>query len=84
MIDSRNFKAAVIIGGMDGIFEEYKLFVESHPNAAVLPLSTTGAAAKIVYDLGQFDPIFARNRTYSSLFRRELLPNDREHSTGSK
>lgn len=73
MIGSRSFSAAVIVGGMEGIFEEHDLFVERHPNAAVLPLSTTGAAADIVYRLGKYDPVFARNRTYSSLFRRKLL-----------
>lgn len=73
MIESQNFNAAVIIGGMEGIYEEHKLFTESHPNAAVLPLSTTGAAARIIYQQGQYDPLFARDRTYSSLFRRKLL-----------
>ena len=75
MIDSRSFSAAVIVGGMEGIYEENDLFVERHPNAAVLPLSTTGAAAKIVYDKGGYDPVLARDRTYSSLFRRKLLPS---------
>lgn len=73
MINSRNFSAAVIIGGMEGIYEEHGLFVGRHPKAAVLPLSTTGAAAKIVYEQGEYDPVFARDRTYSSLFRRKLL-----------
>ncbi|MFY3147958.1 hypothetical protein ACOTF6_06745 [Achromobacter xylosoxidans] len=73
MIESRSFSAAVIIGGMEGIYEEHRLFVEHHPNAAVLPISTTGAAAAVVYQQGQYDPVFARDRTYSSLFRRRLL-----------
>ena len=74
MIDSRDFSAAVIIGGMEGIYEEHDLFVARHPNAAVLPLPTTGAAARIVYGQGTYDPVLARDRTYSSLFRRKLLP----------
>lgn len=74
MIESQSFNAAVIIGGMEGIYEEHNLFVEHHPNAAVLPLSTTGAAARVVYQQGEYDSIFARDRTYSSLFRRKLLP----------
>lgn len=73
MITSRKFSAAVIVGGMDGIYEEHKLFVKHHPNAAVLPISTTGAAAQIVYQKGKYDSLFARDRTYSSLFRRKLL-----------
>ncbi|HDZ09168.1 hypothetical protein [Pseudohongiella sp.] len=74
MIESRSFSAAVIIGGMEGIYEEYDLFVECHPDAAILPLSTTGAAAAIIYQKGEYDRVFARDRTYSSLFRRKLLP----------
>lgn len=73
MIESRSFNAAVIIGGMEGIYEEHQLFVERHPNAVVLPLATTGSAARIVYEQGHYDPIFERDRTYSSLFRRKLL-----------
>ncbi|CQJ38340.1 TPA: hypothetical protein U5D43_002140 [Yersinia enterocolitica] len=73
MIESRSFAAAVIIGGMEGIYEEYKLFVECHPNAIVLPLATTGAAARVIYQQGHYDPMFERDRTYSSLFRRKLL-----------
>lgn len=73
MINSRSFSATVIVGGMEGIYEEYDLFVERHPNATVLPLSTTGGAARIVYARGEYDPILARDRTYSSLFRRKLM-----------
>lgn len=74
MIKSQRFNAAVIIGGMEGVYEEHELFIECHPNAVVLPLSTTGAAARIIYERGQYDPLLARDRTYSSLFRRKLLP----------
>ena len=73
MIESRDFRAAVIIGGMEGIYEEHKIFVECHPRALILPLATTGAAAKIVFQQGGYDPIFLRDRTYSSLFRRKIL-----------
>jgi hypothetical protein len=74
MVASRPFRAAVIIGGMEGIYEERDLFVDAHPTATVLPLATTGAAAAIVYSGGGFDPDLARNRTYASLFRRKLFP----------
>ncbi|HET6406247.1 MAG TPA: hypothetical protein VFG14_00060, partial [Chthoniobacteraceae bacterium] len=32
------FESAVFIGGMDGIFEEYKLFKERHPKARIVAL----------------------------------------------
>lgn len=72
MITSRAFAAMVIIGGMEGIFEEVDLFSLHHPQAALLPLASTGAAAAIVYEKGQFDPEFATNLTFSSLFRHKL------------
>jgi hypothetical protein len=72
MIISRQFAAAVIIGGMEGIFEEVELFSLHHPHAAILPLASTGAAAAIVHKQGQFDPELATNLTFSSLFRHKL------------
>jgi SLOG cluster3 family len=74
MIASRQFAAAVVIGGMEGIFEEVELFSLIHPQAAILPLASTGAAAAIVYEQGQFDSEFATNLTYPSLFRQKLPP----------
>lgn len=76
MIKSRAFSAGVFVGGMEGLFEERDLFAELHPGAAILPLSTTGAAAAVLYENGSYDAEFARNRTYSSLFRRRLLSSD--------
>lgn len=45
-----DFSAAVFIGGMDGIETEYKMFTEKHPEALLLPIASTGAATKIIYD----------------------------------
>lgn len=73
MITSRDFKAAVLIGGMEGLFKELDLFVSHHPHAVVLPLATTGAAAAIIHVEGHYDKHLARERTYPSLFRRRLL-----------
>ena len=72
MIISRKFAAAVIIGGMEGIFEEVELFSLHHPNAAILPLASTGAAAAVVHKQGTFDPELATNLTFSNLFRHKL------------
>lgn len=77
MINSRSFDAAVIIGGMEGIYEECYLFLASHPGAVVLPLPTTGAAAAVVYQGGNYDQELARERTYFTLFRRRLIPLER-------
>jgi hypothetical protein len=42
---SEPFEAAVFIGGMHGIFDEYKLFHKFHPTAKVIALSAPGGAA---------------------------------------
>lgn len=39
------FDAAVFIGGMEGIFDEHKIFRELHPKAKVIALSAPGGAA---------------------------------------
>lgn len=72
MITSRSFDAAVIIGGMDGCFEELAMFRDYHPNAPIMPIATTGAAARMIFDQGGYDPVLARSRTYSTIFRRLL------------
>lgn len=74
MIASRRFVAAVVIGGMEGVFEEVELFSQIHPRADILPLASTGAAAAIMYSAGTFDSEFATNLTFSSLFRHKLQP----------
>jgi hypothetical protein len=39
------FDAAVFIGGMEGIFDEHRIFRELHPKAKVMALSAPGGAA---------------------------------------
>ncbi len=50
MLSENEYSAAVFIGGMNGIEDEYKMFMEKHPNALLLPIASTGAATRIVYD----------------------------------
>lgn len=49
MIIENNFCAAIFIGGMEGVEDEYNLFREAHPNVPVFPIASTGAASKILY-----------------------------------
>lgn len=74
MIGENDFEAAVFIGGMEGIIEEYELFKEFHPDVPCLPIASTGAAAKILYDKhpGEFDERLLSELSYTSLFK-ELL-----------
>lgn len=44
MFTSSEFEAAVFIGGMHGILEEYTLFTSYWPNATCIPIAQTGGA----------------------------------------
>lgn len=75
MFASYEFKAGIFIGGMDGVEEEYDMFKISQPDALVLPIASTGAAAKIIYD-NLKNPIsdqFEKNYAYMSLFQNYLI-----------
>lgn len=50
MITKNEYKIGIFIGGMEGVEDEYKLFKEAHPTALVIPVASTGAASKIIYD----------------------------------
>jgi hypothetical protein len=50
MFSENIFSVGIFIGGMDGVIDEYKMFREYQPNALAIPLASTGAAAKILYD----------------------------------
>jgi hypothetical protein len=73
MLRSTQFDAAVFIGGMQGIYDEYAMFSALHPGAKCLPIAITGGATrtlatKLQYalpaDLGPLD--------FVSLLYREL------------
>lgn len=71
MIRDNDYKAAVFIGGMRGVFKEYELFCECHSDALVLPIASTGAAAKELYGKypGKFDERLLTELSYTSLFK---------------
>jgi len=64
MIKSESFDAAVFIGGMDGVDDEYKMFSKINPNIKCIPIAVTGGASRalakklqysIPADLGPLD-----------------------------
>ncbi|EFE0690303.1 hypothetical protein UXP11_22325 [Enterobacter hormaechei] len=64
MLTSESFDAAVFIGGMEGINEEYEIFRQMHPHAKCIPIAVTGGATRelskrlryaIPKDLGPLD-----------------------------
>ena len=78
MLSENEFVAAVFIGGMDGIEVEYKMFKELHSEALILPIASTGAATKIVFDsLSSDDEAkherYLKDYGYMSLFQKYLI-----------
>lgn len=73
MIGDHDYAAAVFIGGMDGVEEEYELFSEMHPEIPCFPIASTGAAARILYDrymnTAELDKKLLTELSYTSLFK---------------
>jgi len=73
MFSEHDFAAAVFIGGMGGVIDEFELFREAHPSAALLPvLSTGGAVLKLADRLAALDSDLAGDLDFVALFHRHL------------
>lgn len=77
MFTENQFAAGIFIGGMEGIEDEFKLFREFHPQALVLPIASTGAASKIVFNENQNQEEYSNrllhDYAYMSLFQDLLI-----------
>jgi len=75
MLDESEFSAGIFIGGMEGVEEEYDMFIEKHPKALVLPIASTGAGAKKIYDERFTDnnERLVKDYAYMSLFQKYLI-----------
>jgi hypothetical protein len=73
MLSRPDLEAAVFIGGMNGIEDEYRIFSEFHPGSKVLPIASPGGAA---LQLAERLEMYPRERLsdvdYASIFFREL------------
>jgi hypothetical protein len=79
MFSENQFKAAVFIGGMGGIVEEYELFRQHQPHASVIPvLSTGGAALRLAERIGHLPADLSNDHDYVALFHRHLDISVRE------
>lgn len=74
MLSENEFEAAVFIGGMEGIVDEFKLFKSFHPDALLLPIASTGGATAIVYE--ELLPVELRNERLLDDYAYSLLFND--------
>jgi hypothetical protein len=74
MLTSYEFSAGIFIGGMEGVEEEFELFREFHPEARLIPVASTGAAANLLFDKFEFQNSALKNEyAYSSLFKDLIL-----------
>jgi len=79
MFSDHDFDAAVFIGGMGGIIQEYELFRRLQPNATVLPVvSTGGATLEVAARAGVLPADLADDLDYVALFHRHLRVSVRE------
>jgi hypothetical protein len=73
MLKEHSFAAAVFIGGMGGIIDEFEMFRRRQPNAVTLPVVSTGGA---VLEVADRMPTLARDLAddldYVALFHRHL------------
>ena len=77
MISKNEFKAAIFIGGKQGVIDEYQMFKKYHPTTLALPIASTGGATKKIYDkiYNESDACNSRLLTdyaYMSLFKDYL------------
>ena len=70
MLNDNDFKAGIFIGGMEGIIDEFEVFKKYNPKASVLPVASTGAAAKIIFQNAseEFNPKLETDFAYMALF----------------
>lgn len=84
MFSEHKFKAAVFVGGMGGIVQEYEMFQRLQPDAAVIPvLSTGGATLDVGMRIKALAPDLAEDRDYVALFHRHLDVSVREERFAS-
>jgi len=73
MFSEHVFKAAVFIGGMGGIVQEYELFRRLQPQASVIPIvSTGGATLEVAQRIGALPADLANEFDYVALLHRYL------------
>ena len=71
MFNEHKYAAGIFIGGMEGVEDEYEMFKEIHPEAIILPVASTGAAAKFLHEkMIKRDERFLNDYAFSSVFSR--------------
>lgn len=79
MFSEFSFTAAVFIGGMGGIVQEYTLLRQLQPKAAMIPVTSTGGGTlEVAQHIGKVADDLAQDLDYVALFHRHLDVSVRE------
>lgn len=83
MLGENGFESAVFIGGMQGIIDEHRLFAERAPTAQVIPVVSTGGAARQLGETLGVARDFAVDLDYVRLMYKALGvdPNERRYAS---
>lgn len=69
MLKGHSYSVGIFIGGADGVIEEFNLFRKYNPDALVLPIASTGGAAEVIYNRGEYPNSLADEYDYQTLFK---------------
>jgi hypothetical protein len=84
MLSRNDLTAAVFVGGMEGILDEYKLFSDFHPGAKVLAVPSAGGAAReLAQSLGVNTETALQNVNFARLFHEALHVSPKEPRTAT-
>jgi hypothetical protein len=73
MLRDFRYEAGVFIGGMEGVEEEFALFRERYPRAPILPVASTGGAARMLFEgIPDLPEELGRSLDYVGLMHRLL------------
>ena len=73
MLSENRFAAAVFIGGMDGVLEEFDIFRRLQPDAVIVPVASTGGAAiELASRLPNLEKDLLDDFDYVAVFYRHL------------
>lgn len=83
MLSENSFEAAVFVGGMRGIFDEYHLIQELAANAKILPIGSTGGAAAALASEVRADRDLSEELDYVALLFDQLSIDPNEPRAGA-
>jgi hypothetical protein len=82
MFSDFKFTAAVFIGGMKGIIDEFELFQAHQPDAAIIPLASTGGATlEVARRIPRLSEDLTGDLDYVGLLHKHLKISVREART---